>query len=76
MGGEDGAVDGTAMAMAVVGNMDVTIGAPSSSESLSPSPPPMLPALRTRAAEGRDVQRRKRALMARHGTMKLIVASL
>ena len=55
MGGEDGAVDGTAMAMAVVGNMDVTIGAPSSLELLSSSSPPILPTLLTRAGEGRGL---------------------
>ena len=75
-GGEDRVVVGTVMAMAVLGDMDMTIGAPSSLESLSLSPLPIVPALPTRATEGGDVRRRERALMARHGTMKLIVASL
>jgi hypothetical protein len=49
---EDGAVVGTAMAMAVVEDMDVTTGAYSSLELLLSSSPLILPALLTRALEG------------------------
>ena len=54
-GGEDGAVIGRAFATASVGDMDVTIGAPSSLELLSSSSPPILPTLLTRAGEGRGL---------------------
>ena len=54
-------VIGMAIATAVVGDMDATISAPSSLESLSSSLPPILPTLPTRAVGGRG---KKRALMA------------